>query len=86
MHHLYKGTAKYLPRKPGEMLRAFRRDSDAAYDGQMRKWDAVRKDICRSTSRRTSKALLDHTGSFEEGRERCCARFVAAATQHMTGN
>jgi hypothetical protein len=45
MHHLYKGTAKYLPRKPGEMLRAFRRDSDAAYDEQLRKWDAVRKDI-----------------------------------------
>jgi hypothetical protein len=26
------------------MLRAFRRGSDAAYDGQMRKWDAVRND------------------------------------------
>jgi hypothetical protein len=26
------------------MLRAFRRGSDAAYDGQLRKWDAVRND------------------------------------------
>jgi hypothetical protein len=45
MHHLYKGTAKYHLRKPGEMLCAFRRDSDAAYDEQLRKWDAVTNDI-----------------------------------------
>jgi hypothetical protein len=45
MHHLYKGTAKYYPWKPGERLRAFRPDSDEGYDEQWRNWEVVRKDL-----------------------------------------
>jgi hypothetical protein len=37
MHHLYKGTAKYYPRKHGERLPGFAQD--------MRNWDAVRMDV-----------------------------------------
>jgi hypothetical protein len=36
MVHLYKGAAKYYPRKPGERLRAIRRNSDEGYDEQLR--------------------------------------------------
>jgi predicted phage gp36 major capsid-like protein len=68
MHHLYKGTAKYYPRKPGERLRAFRRNSDEAYDEQLRNWDAVRKDIkaAAEEAKKKRRKGSNHLSKYEQ--------------------
>jgi hypothetical protein len=45
MHHLYKGTAKNYPRKPGFILRPFRPDRALPYAQQLAAWQAGRMQI-----------------------------------------
>jgi hypothetical protein len=43
MHYLFKGTAKYHPRSPGEVLRPFKPNPRASYTEQLQVWQSARQ-------------------------------------------
>jgi hypothetical protein len=45
MDHLYKGTTKYYPKKPGQRLRPFRPCRTTRYAEQLAIWQAVREEM-----------------------------------------
>jgi hypothetical protein len=45
MMHLYKGTARFFPRKPGQILRPFRPSSTALPAEQLAIWQAARMEM-----------------------------------------